>query len=529
MNFSATFNPANQLTERKTDPSAGLSLDGPASTVVKNTFDKAGNLTVQATDSTRQVNGNSGHTETTTVTAKNTFDYTGRLLTQARDDGQTTAYTYDGLGRTATQALPTGLADDKKNKKNGNGVGPHNTGCGIGGTTPGCPGVGDLTMFGGKTARVFHDGLTPIAWTTSDLSTNLVYGPQGPDHQVTTTGSGTTSSWLYLDRQGTVRTTAGADGATTSASAYTDFGVLEPAVGTLYAGAGTEAAPGQEDKLSVVHLPVTTTRTPVGYTAEQANPVAGLGHYYARDYQPGMAAWLSADPWIGDYTSPGTLNKYVYVLNNPSTLVDVLGNRPCAYEYNNGCHDKPQYIAPPTMPAPYVAEPYVAPVDYSDADGGAATPATDRSNPRGNNDNYGCPPGTRKWDSQYTDGQCIPDDVYDRYAGPSYEEIGGAIAWVWENFGISLSGCLFICFEIGLGGGFTIGIGVGAKADAAISIGGGNAPDGGTIKGVCSGEFGPVGVYGEAGLGFNGQRFGGGGWSGGVGAGCSVMINYRFG
>lgn len=527
--FSATFNPANQLTERKTDPSAGLSLDGPAGTVVKNTFDRAGNITVQKTESTRQVNGNSGHTETAAVTAKNTFDYTGRLLTQTRDDGQNTAYTYDGLGRTATQTQPTGLADDKKNKKNGNGAGPHNTGCGIGGTTPGCPGVGDLTMFGGKTARVFHDGLTPVSWTTSDLSTNLVYGPQGPDHQVTTTGSGTTNSWLYLDRQGTVRATAGADGVTTSASAYTDFGVLEPAAGTLYAGAGTEAAPGQEDKLSAVHLPVATTRTPIGYTGEQANPVAGLQHYHARDYQPGLASWTQADPWVGDPWQPGTLNQYAYVLNDPTTLIDFLGNKPCAYEYNNGCHDQPQYTAPATAPAPYATEPHVEPVDYSDAGEGGATPATDAANPRGNNDNYGCPPGTRKWDTQYTDGQCVSNDIYDRYAGPSYEEIGGAIAWVWEHFGISLSGCLFICFEIGLGGGFTIGIGVGAKADAAISIGGGNAPDGGAIKGVCSGEFGPIGVYGEAGLGFNGQRFAGGGWSGGAGAGCSVMINYRFG
>ncbi|MGO4781720.1 hypothetical protein AB4084_40160, partial [Lysobacter sp. 2RAB21] len=67
-------------------------------------------------------------------------------------------------------------------------------------------------MFGGKTARVFNDGLTPIAWDTGTLTTSLVYGPQGPDHQITTTGSGTASAWLYLDRQRTVRATAGADG-----------------------------------------------------------------------------------------------------------------------------------------------------------------------------------------------------------------------------------------------------------------------------------------------------------------------------
>jgi RHS repeat-associated protein len=139
---------------------------------------------------------------------------------------------------------------------------------------------------------------------------------------------------LYLDRQRTVRATASADGATTSASAYTDFGVLEPAAGTLYAGAGTEAAPGQEDKFSAVHLPVATSRTPVGYTSEQANPVAGLQHYYARDYQPGVASWLSVDPWIGVKSQPGTLNKYAFVLNNPTTCVDYMGNRPWDPSYN---------------------------------------------------------------------------------------------------------------------------------------------------------------------------------------------------
>ena len=83
-----------------------------------------------------------------------------------------------------------------------------------------------------------------------------------------------------------------------------------------------------------MHLPVATTRTPVGYTSEQTNPVAGLQHYYARDYQPGMTAWLSADPWIGVKSQPGTLNKYAYVLNNPTTCVDFMGNRPWDPSYN---------------------------------------------------------------------------------------------------------------------------------------------------------------------------------------------------
>jgi len=127
---------------------------------------------------------------------------------------------------------------------------------------------------------------------------------------------------------------------TTSASAYTDFGVLEPAAGTLYAGAGTEAAPGQEDKLAAVHLPVSTTRTPVGYTGEQTNPAAGLQHYHARDYQPGLASWIQADTWSGIRALPATLNKYAYVLNNPATFTDWMGDRPWdpAYDVRSDGH-----------------------------------------------------------------------------------------------------------------------------------------------------------------------------------------------
>lgn len=251
---------------------------------------------------------------------------------------------------------------------------------------------------------MYNDGVTPIAWATSAVTSNLVYGPQGADRQLTTTSTGMTSSWLYLDRQRTIRVTAGSDSLTTSASAYSDFGVLEPAAGTLYAGAGTEAAPGQEDKLAAVHLPVSATRTPVGYTGEQTNPVAGLQHYFARDYQPALASWIQADTWAGDSARPGTLNKYAYVINNPVTLTDWMGDRPWdpAYDVRSdgrgswNLQPKPGVTAadgstPPSFnwadpgrPAP---EPWVSnePTD-------TATDATSQSGPSSHSGRYSEPP-----------------------------------------------------------------------------------------------------------------------------------------
>ena len=40
---------------------------------------------------------------------------------------------------------------------------------------------------------------------------------------------------------------------------------------------------------------------------------------------PGLGRWLSPDPLGGDITNPQSLNRYPYVLNNPTTFIDPLG------------------------------------------------------------------------------------------------------------------------------------------------------------------------------------------------------------
>ena len=51
------------------------------------------------------------------------------------------------------------------------------------------------------------------------------------------------------------------------------------------------------------------------------------GNYYTlnRYYPSNLARWLSPDPLAGDVTNPQSLNRYAYVLNNPTTLADPLG------------------------------------------------------------------------------------------------------------------------------------------------------------------------------------------------------------
>jgi len=44
-----------------------------------------------------------------------------------------------------------------------------------------------------------------------------------------------------------------------------------------------------------------------------------------RTYTSGLGRWFSPDPLAGDITNPQSLNRYAYVLNNPTTLNDPIG------------------------------------------------------------------------------------------------------------------------------------------------------------------------------------------------------------
>jgi len=48
-------------------------------------------------------------------------------------------------------------------------------------------------------------------------------------------------------------------------------------------------------------------------------------YYHSRLYR-----WLSPDPVAGDVTNPQSLNRYAYVLNNPTNLIDPLGLDICS-------------------------------------------------------------------------------------------------------------------------------------------------------------------------------------------------------
>jgi RHS repeat-associated protein len=72
---------------------------------------------------------------------------------------------------------------------------------------------------------------------------------------------------------------------------------------------------------------VITSSVPNNYkfTGLERDSESGLDHTLFRQYSSILGRWQTPDLWDGDINNPQSLNRYAYVLNNPTTLTDPLG------------------------------------------------------------------------------------------------------------------------------------------------------------------------------------------------------------
>jgi len=66
----------------------------------------------------------------------------------------------------------------------------------------------------------------------------------------------------------------------------------------------------------------------ISFTGQQPDTVAGLYDFTYREYSPGQGRWISPDPaglQAVDFGNPQSFNRYAYVLNQPTGLVDAFG------------------------------------------------------------------------------------------------------------------------------------------------------------------------------------------------------------
>jgi RHS repeat-associated protein len=90
-------------------------------------------------------------------------------------------------------------------------------------------------------------------------------------------------------------------------------------------------------------------RTPYVNSCSQNYKFAGMErdaetanyHTLFRNYEWEIARWMSPDPLGGDATNPQSLNRYAYVMNNPTTLTDPLGLQPGDHD---PCENNPNKV-----------------------------------------------------------------------------------------------------------------------------------------------------------------------------------------
>jgi RHS repeat-associated protein len=87
---------------------------------------------------------------------------------------------------------------------------------------------------------------------------------------------------------------------------------------------------------------------PYRFTGEAWDEEVELLYLRARYYQPETGRFITKDPWPGDVWQPGTLNRYVYVRNNPVNGID-----PGGLEGSGASRTRAEWIGPVPPPPRY--------------------------------------------------------------------------------------------------------------------------------------------------------------------------------
>jgi RHS repeat-associated protein len=157
----------------------------------------------------------------------------------------------------------------------------------------------------GSTTEFQYDGTSLIAEynTSGVMQKRYVHGPGSDTPIVEYSGSGTSSrTWLLTDERGSITARTDSTGAATAINSYDEY--------------------GNPDASNVGRF---------GYTGQIWLEDAGVWHYKARAYHPGLGRFMQTDP-IGQ---AGGMNIYAYVGGDPVNMVDPSGLLSCIVNGNN--------------------------------------------------------------------------------------------------------------------------------------------------------------------------------------------------
>lgn len=221
-----------------------------------------------------------------------TYDAADRLLTTTTNS-VTTNYTWDENGNLLTKGGQTfnwDEADRLSNWTDGSNVVSYSyngDGVRISKTVDGVATTYLQDLFAGL----------PIVLreTTSGMTTDYIYGT---DLIASIDNSGI-SAFFHADGLGSTRLLTDGSGVVADRYSYDAFGSVRDHSGS--------------------------SGNTFTFTGEQVDSEAGLVYLRARYYDPETGRFISKDVWRGSPLLPQTINRYVYVVNNPVTETDPTG------------------------------------------------------------------------------------------------------------------------------------------------------------------------------------------------------------
>jgi RHS repeat-associated protein len=156
--------------------------------------------------------------------------------------------------------------------------------------------IGNYFEWTGSTSsmkKYYYDGATRVAMRTGN-----------------STGQTTGLNWLFGDHLGSTSITADSSGNRSGELRYKGWGELRFTSGT--------------------------TPTSFQFTGQRNESTLGLYFYNSRWFDPALGRFIQADSMVPNPLNSQSLDRYAYVLNNPTNNVDPSGHRPCNGEDNSG-------------------------------------------------------------------------------------------------------------------------------------------------------------------------------------------------
>jgi RHS repeat-associated protein len=243
-----------------------------------------------------------------------TYDAVGNRLT-LNDNGVTTTYSYNASDQLTSDGLSTYVYDS-----NGNTL---------------------SRSVGTSSVRYSYDARDRLTQVTQPDSSTVTYVYDADGNRVRSVGPAGTTNYVVDPTTRTPEIVVETNGSGQIVASYTyglelisqrrsglDSFYISDALGSTRALTNSQGVVTDRYSYDAFGQLLSSTGTTVNsflYTGEQKDDAAGLYYLRARNYDPAIGRFMSQDLHQSSLQEPSSLNRYVYVQNNPVNTTDPTG------------------------------------------------------------------------------------------------------------------------------------------------------------------------------------------------------------